>query len=208
METVIKRLVAVGYRALARDGLVSGTAGSLSVVDRGNGVLHITGAGMAGMEANAEGVAEIRLEDGSHLAGPAPSIELPLHLAAVREGADAVGVTHGTAGMRGALLRERLPVLAADQAMAAGGAVPVIPYLADYDLLGDAAAAAMARDGVRACAIRHHGLVTTGTHLIGALDAAYAVERSAALLDVAGAPELDPAIVAELAARGPYALRP
>jgi 3-dehydro-4-phosphotetronate decarboxylase len=208
MQPVISKLVAVGYRALARDGLVAGTAGSVSVVDRANGVIHITGAGMAGMEANADGVAQVDLDDGRHLSGPAPSIELPLHLAAAAEGADAVTVTHGTASMRAALLRDRLPVLAADQAMAAGGIVPVVAFLADYAALGDAAAAAMARDGVRACAIRHYGLLSTGAHLIGAMDAAYAVERSAALLDVEDAPVLDPAIVTELAARGPYALRP
>jgi ribulose-5-phosphate 4-epimerase/fuculose-1-phosphate aldolase len=208
MPPVISKLVAVGYRALARDGLVSGTSGSVSVADRANGVLHITGAGMAGMEANADGVAEVDIEDGRHLSGPAPSIELPLHLAAAAGGADAVTVTHGTASMRAVLTRERIAVFTADQAMAAGGAIPVVAFVADYVVLGEAAAAAMARDRVRACAIRHYGLLSTGPHLIGAMDAAYAVERSATLVGVKNAPELEPAIVAELAGRGPYALRP
>ena len=208
MQTALTKLVAAGYRALARDGLVTGTSGSVSIVDRAAGVLHITGAGMAGMEANADGVAEVTLGEGTHMDGPEPSIELPLHLALVAEGADAVCITHGVASLRAALRLDELPVLVTDQAVSVGGAVPVIDFLTDYQALGDAAAAAMARDAVRACAIRHYGLLATGAHLIGALDAAYSVERSAALATVKKAPPLDPEIVRELAGRGPHALRP
>lgn len=168
----------VGYaRRLATDGLAVGTAGNLSirVADR----LLITPGGVPYDQLSPETVAEAGL-DGAHLAGPRPSSELPMHVAAYGiDGVAAVVHTHARHATAVACLLDELPAIHYLLA-ALGESVPVVPYVR----FGSDELAAHVRGalpGRRAVLLGHHGTLTVGPSLADAYDAALTLEWLAGL---------------------------
>lgn len=168
----------VGYaRRLDTDGLAVGTAGNLSVrvADR----LLITPGGVPYDQLTPETVAETSV-DGVHLAGPRPSSELPMHVAAYEvDGVAAVVHTHARHATAVACLLEELPAIHYLLA-ALGESVPVVPYVR----FGSDELAAHVRGalpGRRAVLLGHHGTLTVGPSLADAYDAALTLEWLAGL---------------------------
>jgi ribulose-5-phosphate 4-epimerase/fuculose-1-phosphate aldolase len=176
---VLKQVVAAAYASLGTAGIVLGAEGNASVAERSSHVALVTGTGLHAREATADGIAEVGLHDGAHRSGPAPTSELPSHLALLRAGHGAVIHTHAPHATALGLVLDEVPLVMAEQAARAGAAAPVVPYATPgSDEMALSLAAAL-RGPVRAVVIRNHGLFTVGPDIISALSATLATEEAA-----------------------------
>ena len=179
MIDVLRQVVAAAYASLGAAGIVLGAEGNVSVAERSSGIALVTGAGLHAAEAAAEGIAEVDLDDGAHRSGPAPTSELPSHLALLRAGHGAVIHTHAPHATALGLVLDEVPLVLAEQAARAGGAAPVVPYATPgSDEMALSLATAL-RGPVRAVVIRNHGLFTVGPDIVSALSATLATEEAA-----------------------------
>jgi L-fuculose-phosphate aldolase len=155
VENVRAELAAVAQR-LADRGLVTGTSGNASARVGDRVAVTPTGAQLA--DVSAEEIAVVDL-DGNQLDGPlAPTSEVALHLAVLRErGAGSVVHTHSPAATAVACALDELPLIHYDM-LAFGGTVRVAPYLTfGTPELADAVAAAL--EGRTVALMRNHGAV-------------------------------------------------
>ena len=191
---ILAATVAEAYRSLSTTGLVAGAEGSVSVAERMTGVALVTALGLMAAEATADGVATVSLDDRRHLDGPLPTSELPTHLALLRAGHGAVVHAHAPHATALGLIADRIPLVLAELATRNGGPVPVLPYVpTGTDAMGAAVAEALRADGVRACAIRNHGVVAAAPDVLSALAAVMATEQAARVTILARAAGGDPA---------------
>jgi L-fuculose-phosphate aldolase len=164
-------LIAAGRR-LAEGGLVTGTAGNLSV-RVGDHVLA-TGSGTTLGDLTAERLSLVDL-DGTVLDGPRPTSELPLHLAVYRStDATAIAHAHATASVAVGATNDVLPPIHY-LTVQLGGVVRV----ADYATFGSTELATHVRsalEGRHAALLRNHGSVATGTDIGQACDRLELVE--------------------------------
>ena len=169
MIDTAREAVAAAARRLAAEGLVTGTAGNVSVRAGDRVAVTPTGARLA--ELAAEHVAVVDLA-GHRLDGPlAPTSERGLHLAVhVRRGDGAVAHTHAPVATALACVLDELPVIHY-AALELGGPVRVAPY-ATYGTAELAASVLTALEGRCAALMANHGTVTAGR------DADHAVELS------------------------------
>lgn len=172
LETERQRIIAAGAR-LAAGGLVTGTAGNLSV-RVGDHVL-VTASGTVLGELSAAGLTVVDL-DGSIVDGSAkPTSELPLHLSVYRDSdATAIAHAHAPASVAVGLTRDELPPVHY-LTMLLGGVVRV----ADYATFGSAELAANVTAALRgrsAALLRNHGSVSIGASIEQACDRLELVE--------------------------------
>jgi L-fuculose-phosphate aldolase len=158
--------VATAARRLAAGGLVTGTSGNLSVREGERIAVSPTGAVLATLRAGDVAVVD---RAGTHLAGPhAATSELGLHLGIYdRYGVGAVVHTHPPIATALGTVLDVLPCVYYE-AFRLGGDVRVAPY-ATYGSPELAAAVVEALDGRRAALMAHHGAVTHGDDLAGAV---------------------------------------
>lgn len=158
--------VAAVCRALAADGLVTGTAGNVSV--RVDGGIAITATGVVFADAVADDVVIVGDDRRLRHGALAPSSELDLHFAAYAdEAVGAVVHTHAPAAVAVSLVSDRLPCVHYQQ-LTLGGEIEVVPFSvfgsrALADATGDALSSA------NAVILAHHGAVTTGRDLAEAV---------------------------------------
>lgn len=173
--------VVAACRSLAATGLVRGTAGNVSLLDRATGLVVASPSGTEYDTVSAEDVAVVSL-DGDILEGRLePTSELGLHLAVYRARVDvgAVVHTHSTFATTFAVLRREVPAVHYILARA-GSSVRVAPYERyGSPELAEACVATLGQDyGVL---LANHGVVTVGGDLAGAMTVAEAVETCAEL---------------------------
>ncbi|MCW2784130.1 MAG: aldolase [Marmoricola sp.] len=174
-STAARHEVAAAARRLAAEGLLIGTAGNVSAVDPGTGHVAVTATGVVLAGCKPEDVTIVDLAGAVVLGDLAPTSELDLHLAVIREyGAGAVVHTHAPSATAIACVRDDVPVLHYQQLLL-GGTIRVAPYatfgtpaLATHVLeaLRDRAAALMA----------NHGTVSHGSTLAKAVENALLLE--------------------------------
>ena len=149
-------------RELARSGLVTGTAGNVSV--RHGDAIAITASGVVLADAVPDDVLLVSA-DGRVLEGAfAPTSELELHLTAYRRSeVGAVVHTHGPAAVALTLITDELPCLHYQQ-IPLGGEVPVVPFsvFGSPELAHDVNEILIERNAVL---LAHHGAVTVGSDL-------------------------------------------
>ncbi|MEJ2866459.1 class II aldolase/adducin family protein [Actinomycetospora sp. OC33-EN08] len=165
--------VADAGRAMLDDGLVTGTAGNVSV--RVGDLVAVSPASMPYSAVGAEDVCVVDL-DGTVRDGPhRPSSETPLHLA-VYASTDAAAVVHhhGLHSVAVSVVHDVLPALHY-YVVRLGGAPRVAPY-ATYGTPELAASVRDALAGRSAALMQNHGAVAHGTHLEEAYDRARLVE--------------------------------
>jgi L-fuculose-phosphate aldolase len=174
--TIAEEVVAA-YRALAHEGLITGTAGNVSArTERG---MLITPSAVPPSAVDPADVCELDLETGLVSAGT-PSSEWLLHLAVYRASdAGAVVHTHSLAATAVSLIADELPAVHY-YINRLGGPVPVVPY-ATYGSpeLADAVGSEL-RDR-HAVIMANHGAVTTGADLGAAVARARLLEWIAEL---------------------------
>ena len=142
---------------MAAEGLVAGTEGNASA--RAGGLVAISPTGLAYDTLRPEDVALVE-PDGTLVEGPAPSVELPMHLAvlAARPDVGAVVHTHSSHAT-------------------ARPAVPVAEGRSGTAELGSAVVAALG--GGDAVVMRAHGPVCVGRDLASAVACAIELEEAA-----------------------------
>jgi len=195
--------VVTACRSLAVAGLVRGTSGNVSVLDRVAGLVAASPSGTDYDTMATEDVAVVSL-DGDVLEGRLePTSELGLHLAVYRARVDvgAVVHTHSTFATTFAVLRREVPAVHYVLARA-GSSVRVAPYERYGSAeLAEACVATLGQDyGVL---LANHGAVAVGGDLAGAMAVAEAVETCAELAwraELSGRPHVLDA--AEIAAVG------
>jgi L-fuculose-phosphate aldolase len=187
LERLRARLVEA-LRRMQTGGLVLGAAGNASARDRESGLVVISPSSLAYEDVTPADICVVR-PDGELVEGRRPSSELPLHLAVLEARPDAAAVVHTHSPYATALAfsLDELPVIAPELAAAAGGAVPVVPYVpAGTPDAGSAVVAALG--GRWAAVIRNHGPVALGRDVDDALACAFAVEDAARILALAPRP--------------------
>ncbi|MFJ8750276.1 class II aldolase/adducin family protein [Streptomyces sp. NPDC102441] len=176
-------LAAAGAR-LAALGLSPGSSGNLSVRVDDRILITPTGADLA--EVDPHGLSVLGL-DGTHLDGPRPSKEFPLHSAFYRRDPGTRAVVHLHARHATAVsclppwsVRSAVPPLTPYFVMRVGQ-TPLVPYAppGDADQAEDLARLPFP---LRAALLQNHGPVLAGRTMARAVDAAVELEEVSALL--------------------------
>jgi L-fuculose-phosphate aldolase len=165
--------VAGAARRLAADGLVTGTAGNVSV--RSEDLVAVTPTGARLEDVTFEQVAVVAL-DGEQVEGDlAPTSELGLHLGIYRR-LDAGAVVHSHARFATALacVVDEIPVVHY-QMLALGGPIRVAPY-ATFGTPELAESTLKALEGRSAALMANHGAIAYGPDLDTAMDQARLLE--------------------------------
>lgn len=183
MSDARRELAAAGAH-LASLGLSPGSSGNLSVREGDRVLITPTGADLAAIDPDGLAVLDL---DGTHLDGPRPSKEHPLHTAFYRRDATTRAVVHLHSRHAAAVSccppwtrHSALPPLTPYFVMRVGQ-TPLIPYAAP----GDAAQAVELERlpfPFRAALLQNHGPVVAGADVRAASDAAVELEEAAALL--------------------------
>ncbi len=161
-----RELVAEGARRLAAQGLVTGTAGNVSL--RAGDLVAVTPTGAVLAAVEARQVAVVDLEGAQRDGELAPTSELRLHLGVYRRrDACAVVHTHARFATAVACVVEELPIVHYDL-LALGGPVRVAPY-ETYGTAELAEAVLAALEGRMAALLSNHGTIALGADLAGAL---------------------------------------
>jgi L-ribulose-5-phosphate 4-epimerase len=196
-------------RALAESGLVMGTFGNVSGVDRAAGLFVIKPSGVAYEQLTPADMVPVSLADGRVLEGTLrPSSDTPTHLELYRA-FDCGGVVHTHSANATAFAQARLPIrcMGTTHADHFRGDVPVTRPLTPDEIAGDYerltglvivetfATGNLRPDEISAVLVANHGPFTWGR------DPLHAVEQASALEYVAG-------IEATLRAVAPNAARP
>ncbi len=164
--------VAAAARRLAREGLVVGSAGNVSL--RVGDAVLVTASGVDLSRCGPEHVVLVGSGEGT------PTSEVDLHLGVQADtGAAAVVHTHAPSSTAVACVLDELPVLHYQQ-MLLGGPVRVAPYatFGTPELAGHVRAALVGRT---AALLANHGSVAVGATLDEAVDRALLLEWLAAL---------------------------
>ncbi len=193
-------------RSLFERGLTGGSSGNITVRSEGGFLATPTNSCLGFLDPAA--LSELD-PDGHHTGGPAPTKEVPLHMAfyAARPKAGAVVHLHSTYATLLSCLadtdpEDAVPAVTPYVVMRVGR-VPLLPYYAP----GDAAIAPLIREkaaGASAVLLGNHGPVVSGATLEAAVFASEELEETAKLAILGkGHPLrlLDPAEIARLAAR-------
>ncbi len=174
-----REALADASRRLARDGLVIGTAGNLSVRVEDRVLVTPTGCVLA--EVEPEDITVVDLDGNVQDGGLAPTSELGLHLGVYRgiEWTAAVVHTHSPMATAVGCVLDELPAIHY-QMLGLGGSVRVAPYATfGSDELHEHVLAAL--DGHTAALMRNHGALTCGASLNAAVEATELLEWASSL---------------------------
>ncbi|WP_428957289.1 class II aldolase/adducin family protein [Streptomyces sp. cg35] len=169
---------------LAALGLSPGSSGNLSIRDGDRVLITPTGANLTSIDPDNLTALDL---NGTHLDGPRPSKEFPLHIAFYRRDPDARAVVHLHSRHAAAVScrpawspYSSLPPLTPYFVMRVGQ-TPLLPYAPPGDVR-QAAELERLTFPFRAALLQNHGPVVSGTTAAAAIDAAVELEETAALL--------------------------
>ena len=186
MTGVVEGLVHASAE-LAALGLSPGSSGNASV--RVGDVMHISPTGVSMGELDADDLARVSLADedwGSHIGGPTPSKEFPLHLAMYARDPSGACVVHlhSTSSVAASCLEpwsewSALPPLTPYFVMRVGQA-PLIPYAPPGDA-AQANAVRMMSEPFQGALLQNHGQIAAGPDVDTAVARAIEIEETARL---------------------------
>lgn len=189
MHEELRAAVRVANRRLGASGLVRGTFGNVSAIDRDAGVVVIKPSGVPYDQLTVEAISVVEVSSGKLLAGLRPSSDTATHLEIYRAFLHVGGVahTHSPWATSFAQALRSIPCLGTTHADYFRGDVPVSRPLEPDEIVGDYEAATgrvivetVAEPvAVPAVLVASHGSFTWGA------DADASVETAIALEDVA-----------------------
>lgn len=178
IEKARERVLAVALD-MARQGLVRGTSGNISMRDQETGLVAVTPTSVAYEHCSPEAICVVDV-NGRQVEGIyRPSSETPMHTAIYRARPDVHGVvhTHSVYATTFAVLNRELPVLTIPMTLT--GAVPVVPFeIPGSEELGAAVVRALGAERV-AVLLQNHGALCVGHDPEKALALAAYVEEGA-----------------------------
>ena len=186
----LQRQVVDSAKAMARDGLSSGSFGNVSAVDRQHDLLAITPSGVLYDTMQPEDICLLHV-DGSAIDGVVnrykPSSELPMHCAvyAARPDCNAIVHTHAAYCTAYASSGVQLGPVISEMGMLAPGNVPLVPYYQP----GSTALAeqtAKALQEANGCLLANHGAVVAADTMARAYMLAQILEDGARTACLAG----------------------
>ncbi|MGC9454155.1 MAG: L-ribulose-5-phosphate 4-epimerase AraD [Phycisphaerae bacterium] len=190
----LKKAVCEANLTLARSGLVAGTFGNVSGVDRPSGHMVIKPSGVPYEGMQPDQMVVVSLSDGSVAEGELrPSSDTPTHLELYREFDEVGGVahTHSTFATAWAQARRRIEPLGTTHADSFRGPIPVTRLLRSDEITGDYETntgrviverfAEIDPLEIRAVLVADHGPFTWGRTAGEAVKSAIALEQVARL---------------------------
>ncbi|HET6150558.1 MAG TPA: L-ribulose-5-phosphate 4-epimerase AraD [Polyangia bacterium] len=195
MAERLRREVLHANRVLADSGLVMGTFGNVSGVDRDAGLLVIKPSGVAYEGLTAADLVPVALADGRVLEGTLrPSSDTPTHLEIYRA-FDCGGVVHTHSAHATAFAQARLPIrcMGTTHADHFRGDIPVTRPLTGEEIAGEYErqtglvivetfrAGGLRPEEISAVLVAHHGPFTWGRDALAAVEQAQALEYVARL---------------------------
>jgi L-ribulose-5-phosphate 4-epimerase len=190
----LKQAVCEANRKLARSGLVEGTFGNVSGVDRESDHVVIKPSGVAYEQLSPEQMVVVSLDSGEAAEGELhPSSDTPTHLELYRafEAIGGVAHTHSTFATAWAQARREIDPLGTTHADVFHGPVPVTRPLTDEEVRGEYEANTgkviaerfdeIEHTEIQAVLVANHGPFTWGESPDAAVDTAIALEQIARL---------------------------
>jgi len=168
-DSIGKEICRVGER-MWRQGFCAGSDGNISArLD--DEMIVITPSGVSKGDMRPAGMCVLRVDDGSHIHGSAPSSERAVHLAVYRQRSDVEAVIHSHAPKSTVWACTGLPLPDAvhPEAELLLGRIPVVPYVTPGTGLLAAAAATALTPSTAAMLLGSHGTLTFGDSLEAAL---------------------------------------
>lgn len=176
----IKEKVVKLCKRMLQSGLVAGTWGNISALDREEQVVVITPSGMDYTALKAADMVVLDMQGRVVEGKRKPSSEAPLHLAIYRARQDIAGIvhTHSEVATSFAVIRKPIEPVVEDAAMLVGGAVQVAQYaLPGTEELANNVVNAL--DKRFAVLMANHGLVGVGRNVDEAYTVCQVVEKCA-----------------------------
>ena len=167
-------------KAMVASGLVSGTFGNISMIDRKEGLVAITPSGASYEDMTEKDICITDLKGNLYLENGKPSSELPMHLAVyqAREDIHAVIHTHSLYATVLASQGEKLPAVLTEMGLAGAGEIEIAPFaFPGSDDLADKTVKALGKN--YACLLANHGVVAGAQTLDRAFTVASIVEEGA-----------------------------
>jgi L-ribulose-5-phosphate 4-epimerase len=178
-----KKTVLEAAREMVQKGLVTGTAGNISLRLAPEGKHHLLAITPSSRHYDAIGIDDIQVMDfnGEKVEGDLlPSIETPMHTAIykARKDVNAVIHTHSTYASAAAVAGLDIPAIIEEQVICLGGGIKLAEYAlcGSVELAKNAVAALEDRSGVL---LASHGAIGTGRSMRDAFTACELVEKTA-----------------------------
>jgi L-fuculose-phosphate aldolase len=178
-----KKTVLEAAREMVDKGLVTGTAGNISLRLPSEGKRHLLAITPSSKHYNSIGIDDIQVMDfnGEKVEGDLrPSIETPMHTAIykARKDVNAVVHTHSVYASAAAVAGLEIPPIIEEQVITLGGEIKLAEYaLCGSDELARNAVIALAdRSGVL---LASHGAIGTGHSMLDAFSACELIEKIA-----------------------------
>jgi L-ribulose-5-phosphate 4-epimerase len=191
MTNPLRAAVLAANLRLGATGLVRGTFGNASAVDRAAGTCAIKPSGVPYEQLTLDSISVVRLDDGALIDGARPSSDTPTHLELYRAlpGIGGIVHTHSPWATSWAQARRSLPCLGTTHADAFHGEVPCSRPLFGAEITGEYEAATgrviveacVDPSGVPAVLVASHGPFTWGPDADAAVSAAIELEEAARL---------------------------
>lgn len=187
----LKRAVLEANLELGHRGLVFGTFGNVSGIDRNLGLMVIKPSGVPYEQISPDELAVVALASGQHVEGLKPSSDTPTHLEIYRAFASAGGVvhTHSTFATAWAQAHRPIPCFGTTHADYFRGPVPCTRDLTDGEIAGAyeketgnvivETFSTLDPEQVPAVLVASHGVFTWGDDAPGAVANAAVVEEIA-----------------------------
>ncbi|MFJ7737537.1 class II aldolase/adducin family protein [Lysinibacillus sp. NPDC097287] len=187
MYSELKQTVHENALKAYNTGLMAGTSGNFSAVDRDLKVMAITPSGAAYETMVPEDITVIDF-NGNILSGTKPpSSEWQMHLSIYEKISDVGGVahTHSPYATSFAVLNQSIPVVLIEMVLL-GGEVPLAPFaMPGSKELGDVTAETLLKKQTTACLLANHGALAIGKTLDEAYMKAVYLEDSAKIYHMA-----------------------
>ena len=174
------------YKRAYNDGLMKGTSGNASIIDRDNEIIIITPSSLDHSILSEDDIVEIDMEGNVLKGEQKPSSEWRMHLEIYKKckHANAILHSHSPFATAYAVMNKEIPFILAEMGYWTDGAIPVSKFakMGSLELGQNAAETLMNR---RTCLLQNHGVLAIGENIKDAYLRAIYIEDAAQICCIA-----------------------